>query len=213
NAYQIPGQPGLPVAFPVSGVFNYPNSANTSTAEFEQNYFGVLALQGAKGKNLDYQLALFSRYYNLKYDPDPIGDLAYNGVADRVLHAGFVNGMQGDTSYRLNQQHTFQAGYYISGETLEEDNHALVFPVNSAGVPATVPELVIDNFNGKALLFGLYAQDQLHPIPNLEIILGARYDIMDYFGWQTRFSPRLGLVYKLSASTTVNCGYARYFQV
>jgi hypothetical protein len=38
DANQIPGQPDLPVAFPINGVFNYPNSANTSTTEFEQNY-------------------------------------------------------------------------------------------------------------------------------------------------------------------------------
>jgi TonB dependent receptor/Carboxypeptidase regulatory-like domain len=213
NAYQIPGQPNLPVAFPISGVFSYPNSANTSTTELEQNYFGILALQGSKGPKLDYQIALFSRYYNLKYNPDPVGDLAYNGVADTVLHTGFVNGMQEDTSYRLNQQHTIEAGYYISGETLEEDNRALVFPVNSEGVAGTVPEVIIDNFNGKALLFGLYAQDRAHPLPNLELILGARFDLMDYFGWQQQFSPRLGLVYRLSPLTTLNAGYARYFQV
>jgi outer membrane receptor protein involved in Fe transport len=63
------------------------------------------------------------------------------------------------------------------------------------------------------LLFGLYAQDQWHPVPKLELILGARYDVMDYFDWQTQLSPRLGLVYKLTSSTTVNAGYARYLQV
>jgi len=213
NAYQIPGQPDLPVMFPISGVFNYPNSANTSATEFEQNYFGIMTLQGTAGPKLDYQLALFSRYYNLKYNPDPIGDLAYNGTADQILHSGFVNGLQGDTSYRLNKRHTLQAGLYTSGETLEEDNRALVFPVNSMGVPTTIPEVVIDNFNGKAMLLGLYAQDQWRPLEKLELTLGARYDLMDYFGWQTQFSPRLGLVYQLTPSTILNAGYARYFQV
>jgi len=213
NAYQIPGQPDLPVVFPIAGVYNYPNAANTSATEFEQNYFGIVALKGVAGPKIDYQLALFSRYYSLKYDPDPIGDLAYNGTADRVLHTGFVNGMQADTSYRLNQQHTLQGGYYISGETLEEDNRASVFPVSSMGVPATSPEVVIDNFNGKALLFGLYAQDEWRPIRGLQLTLGARYDIMDYMGWQSQFSPRLGFLYQLTTSTAVNAGYARYFQV
>ena len=213
SAYQIPGQPDLTVVFPISGVFNYPNSANTSTTEFEQNYFGILTLQGTAGPKLDYQLAWFSRYYSLKYNPDSIGDLAYNGIADRVLHTGFINGFQEDTSYHLNKQHTLQAGYYTSGETLEEDNRALVFPVNSTGVPASLPEVVTDNFNGKALLFGLYAQDQWRPIQKLELTLGARYDVMNYFGWQTQFSPRVGLVYKVTPSTVLNAGYARYFQV
>ena len=111
NGYQIPGEPDLPVVFPIHGVTNYPNSGDTSATEFEQNYYGILALQGTRGK-LDYQLAYFSRYYSLKYDPDPIADLAYNGIADQVLHTGFINGVQEDTSYRLTNQHTLQGGLY-----------------------------------------------------------------------------------------------------
>jgi outer membrane receptor protein involved in Fe transport len=212
NGYQIPGQPDLPVEFPISGVTNYPNSANTSATELEQNYYGILALQGTQGK-LDYQLAYFSRYYSLKYDPDPIADLAYNGIADKVFHTGFINGLQEDTSYRLSKQHTLQGGLYVSGETLEEDNHASVLPVNSKGVAGTIPEPVVDNFNGMALLLGAYLQDQWHPTEKLELTIGARFDAMDYFGWQTQFSPRLGAVYMLTPTTALNAGYARYFQV
>jgi outer membrane receptor protein involved in Fe transport len=212
NAYQIPGQPDLPVAFPISGVFSYPNSANTKATEFEQNYFAILALQGTRGK-LDYQLAYFTRYYSSKYDPDPIGDLAYNGIADRVLHTGFINGVQEDTAYRITEHHTLQAGFYLSGENLEQDNRALVLPVSSTGKAGTIPESVVDNFNGKALLSGIYLQDQWHPTERLTLIIGARYDAMDYFSWQTQFSPRIGAVYKLTSTTTLNAGYARYFQV
>lgn len=212
SGYQIPGEPDLPVVYPISGVVNYPNSADTSATEFEQNYFGILALQGALGK-LDYQIAYFSRYYGLKYDPDPIADLAYNGIADRAWHSGFINGVQGDSSYHLNKRHTLRGGFYLSGETLEEDNHALVLPIDSTGTPGTIPESVVDDFNGRALLLGGYAQDQWRPTEKLELTIGARFDAMNYFGWQTQFSPRLGVVYKLTPTTTLNAGYARYFQV
>ncbi len=211
NDYQIPGQANLPVAFPISGVTSYPNSADTSATESEQDYFGILALQGTIGK-LDYQVAYFGRYYDLNYNPDPVGDLAYNGIADRVLHTSFINGVQEDTSYHLNPQHTLRAGFYGSGQTIEEDNNARVLPVSN-GVPGTVPQTVVDNFNGDALLFGVYAQDQWRPTEKLEVTAGARFDAMDYFTWQTQFSPRLGAVYKLTPSTTLNAGYARYFQV
>jgi outer membrane cobalamin receptor len=212
NGYQIPGQPDLPVAFPINGVTNYPNPANTSATELEQNYYGILSLQGTRGK-LDYQLAYFSRYYSLKYDPDPIADLAYNGIADKVLHTGFINGIQEDTSYRLARNDTLQGGLYVSGETLEEDNHASVLPVNSKGVAGTVPETIVDNFNAMALLLGVYIQNQWRPMEKLELTIGTRFDAMDYFGWQTQFSPRLGAVYKLTPTTALNAGYARYFQV
>ncbi|MGA7872373.1 MAG: hypothetical protein WCA22_15915 [Candidatus Binatus sp.] len=60
------------------------------------------------GGNLNYQVAGFSRYYELKFNPDPICDLIYNGVAARILHTGFVNGVQGDTSYRFDSRHTLR---------------------------------------------------------------------------------------------------------
>lgn len=214
NFFQIPGQPGLPVEFPLEGVSIPPDSDNLDETEFEQNYYGILALHSDPIPKLDYQIALFSRYYSLNYNPDPIGDLMYNGIADTVLHTGFINGIQEDTSYRLNDHHTLQAGFYMSGETLKEDNHALVFPLNPmTGIPETTPIRVVDNFNGRAILVGLYAQDQWKPTEKLELTLGVRWDLMDYQVNQHQFSPRAGVVYKLFPTTELNAGYARYFQV
>ena len=213
NFFQIPGQPDLPPVFTLAGVSHVPDSDNLSASEFEQNYYGILALQGTLGGRTDYQVALFSRYYQINYDPDPVGDLIYNGIAARIMHSGFINGVQGDSSYRWNPRHTLQSGFYISGETLEEDDHASVFPLNSMGIPETTPIAVVDNLNGKALLFGVYLQDQWRPSNKLEITLGARWDLMDYRVSQNQFSPRLGAVYKLAATTSLNLGYARYFQV
>jgi outer membrane receptor protein involved in Fe transport len=212
NYFQIPGEPNQPVAFPIAGVSNYPNSADTDAFELEQNYYAILALQGTMGPKLDYQIAYFTRYYSLKYYPDPIGDLAYNGIADRVLHTGFINGVQEDTSYHLNERHTIQGGFYLSGETLEEDNHAHVLPIVS-GVPTTTPVSIVDDFNGYDVFGGIYGQDQWRPTDKLEITVGARFDVLDYFTWQYQFSPRLGVVYNLTPTTTLNAGYARYFQM
>jgi outer membrane receptor protein involved in Fe transport len=153
------------------------------------------------------------RKFPLKYDPDPVGDLVYNGIAASILHAAFSNGVQGDSTYRWNDRNTVEAGFYVSGETLEEDNHASVFPTDSMGNPQTVPSGIVDNFNGKVLLFGLYAQDQWHPINRFEVTLGVRWDLMDYLVSQNQFSPRAGAVYNLTSTTTLNAGYARYFQV
>ena len=163
NFFQIPGQPNLPQMFTLAGASSVPNSDDLDESEFEQNYYGILALQASIGPQFDYQIAYFSRYFSLKYDPDPVGDLVYNGIAASILHTTFINGVQGDSTYRWNDRHTVQAGFYVSRETLEEDNHASVFPLDSMGNPQTVPAGIVDNFNGKALLFGLYAQDQLAP--------------------------------------------------
>ena len=52
---------------------------------------------------------------------------------------------------------------------LEEDNYASVLPVNSEGVAGTIPEPVVNNFNGMTLLLGMYLQDQWHPLEKLEL--------------------------------------------
>lgn len=107
NSFEVPPAPGLAQQFTLAGVPTFP-SADVKENELEQNYYGILALQGTIGGNLNYQVAGFSRYYELKFNPDPIGDLIYNGVAARILHTGFVNGVQGDTSYRFDSRHTLR---------------------------------------------------------------------------------------------------------
>jgi hypothetical protein len=61
NHFQIGANPGQPQVFALAGVPVYPSS-EVHDGQFEQNYFGVLALQGTVGPNIDYQLAPFSRY-------------------------------------------------------------------------------------------------------------------------------------------------------
>ena len=57
----IGANPNQPQVFQLIGVPVYP-SADVHEGQFEQNYFGVLALQGTLGDNIDYQVAPFSRY-------------------------------------------------------------------------------------------------------------------------------------------------------
>jgi len=213
NYFQIPGQPNLPPQYALSGISTAPPSDNLDESQFEQNYYGILALQGSIGPNLNYQLAYFSRYYSLGFTPDPVGDLIYNGIAANIFHSGFVNGLQEDTAYHLGRYNTLMAGLYISGEVIELDDHARVFPLNSIGMPETVPINVVDNTNADAFLYGVYLQDEWHPTEKLRITAGVRWDLMDAFVRQHQFSPRFGLVYQLTPSTTLHAGYARYFQV
>lgn len=128
NSFEIPPEPGLPQQFILAGVSTFPSS-EVKENELEQNYYGILSLQGAIGEHLNYQVAAFSRYYELNFSPDPIGDLIFNGVAAKILHTGFINGLQEDTSYKLGSQHTLRAGFYMSGEAIELDDHARTFPV------------------------------------------------------------------------------------
>ncbi len=214
NYFQIPPEPGLDQQFKLSGVPIYP-SAQVHESEFEQNYYGVLALQGSLGNKTTYQLAAFSRYYVLNFDPDPKGDLIYNGVASQILHTGLIDGLQGDTSYKLDSSHTLRGGFYLSGETIQLDDHAQTFHANplTGEQTSSTPFSIVDNNHQIAWLLGFYLQDEWHPIVHLTINLGARWDWMSAFVTRNQFSPRLGVEYEARAGTVLHGGYARYFKV
>src|ERR1700719_299720 len=80
NHFQIGANPGQPQVFALSGVPVYP-SAGVNENQFEQNYFGVFALQGTIGSKFDYQIAAFSRYSTVSFRPDFDGDLIFDGGA------------------------------------------------------------------------------------------------------------------------------------
>lgn len=212
NYFQIPPEPGIPQQYVLSGVPYFP-SADVRESEFEQSYYDVLSLQGSFGADTTYQLAAFSRYYSLTYNPDPVGDLIYNGVAAKILHTSFISGLQEDTSYRLNSSDTIRGGFYFSGETIELDDHAQTFPAKDGVQTGTTPISIVDDHNQIAWLLGFYAQNEWHPTEKLTINIGARWDLMSAFVTQNQFSPRVGLEYALLPGTVLHGGYARYFKV
>jgi outer membrane receptor protein involved in Fe transport len=212
NSFEIPPEPGLPQQFMLAGVPTYPSS-EVKEQELEENYYGILSLQGAIGEKINYQVAAFSRYYELKYSPDPIGDLIYDGVAATILHTGFINGVQEDTSYKLDTQHTLRAGFYMSGEAIELDDHAQTFPAKDGMQTSDIPFSIVDDNNQIAWLLGFYAQDEWRPTQKLTINFGLRWDWMSAFVTQNQWSPRFAIEYALTHSTTLHAGYARYFKV
>jgi outer membrane receptor protein involved in Fe transport len=212
NSFEIPPEPGLLQQFMLAGVRTYPSS-EVKENELEQNYYGILSLQGAVGEKLNYQVAAFSRYYELKYSPDPVGDLIYNGVAAEILHTGFINGVQEDTSYKLDPHNTLRAGFYMSGEAIELDDHAMTFHAKDGVQTSPIPFSIVDDNNQIAWLLGFYAQDEWHPTEKLTINAGLRWDWMSAFVTQTQWSPRFAIEYALTHSTVLHAGYARYFKV
>jgi hypothetical protein len=208
--FEIPANPDQTPAFQLAGVPFYPSKKIKET-QLEQNYYGVLALQGIIGKDFDYQIAAFSRYSTLSFHPDQVGDLIYNGEASRVLRSDWANGLQGDFAYRGLSQHTIRAGYYFQGERAEIDNHALVFPGGPDGQTSDQPEAIVDDTALTAWLYGLYLQDEWKPISKLTIDYGVRFDLYDGLTRSDQASPRVAGVYHLFETTIVHAAYARYF--
>ncbi len=212
SRFQVPDNPGQAQAFDLAGTPDFP-SANVNERQFEHNAYGVAALQGVLDDKTDYQFALFSRYSDLLFKPDPLGDLIYNGEASRVYQSSLTDGVQSDYSYRLSAGHTIRAGFTSSYENARNNTDSSVF--STLGPDCTTnpcaPFSIIDNHSKDATLFGAYLQDEWKAVDRLTINYGARFDYYNAYVTDNQISPRLGAVYELTPQTKLHAGYARYF--
>ena len=205
NVTNAPPFPGITSAFGVSSF----DSSKLNEQQNEQTQYGVLALQRSIN-GFDGQLSYFTRYNNLHFIPDPIGDLFLNGVASDVSRQSYTNGFQGDASYVINAAHTLRAGFTVSAEQIWVDNTSWVEPTPS-GTPVDTPFSITDDVHKVGWLAGVYAQDEWRITDKLTMNAGLRFDQMWQFVDANQLSPRLSFTYKPFEGTTFHAGYARYF--
>jgi outer membrane receptor protein involved in Fe transport len=217
NNFQIPNTPGQPVGQngnpPVTSAFGITDfdSARLNENQWETTHFGVLSVQTSHD-GFDGQLSYFTRYTNLHFLPDPVGDLLLNGIASTITRTSYTNGIQGDGSYQVNSAHTLRAGFTVSGEQVFVGNTSLVEPCMICdGTDNGAPQSITDNVSKLGLLMGVYVQDEWKLTNQLTINAGLRFDQMYQFTDANQLSPRLSVTYKPFENTTFHAGYARYF--
>jgi outer membrane receptor protein involved in Fe transport len=215
--FQIPTNPNQAPAFSLAGYsdlgtgFNGLPSSDVRERQTEATRFVALSFQKTLGA-LDFQVSAFHQYSNLHYLPDAAGDLVYNGVASDTLRSNTSNGLQADASYKLADAHTLRFGGAYTRQTTRSINAVNVFPVDDSGAQVgNTPMLINDNSSKVGQLASLYVQDEWRIDPNLTFNYGLRYDSVDAFTKEHQWSPRLNLAYKLTGSTALHAGYARYF--
>ncbi|HWX85542.1 MAG TPA: TonB-dependent receptor [Xanthobacteraceae bacterium] len=212
NTFQIPNSPGqAPMLNSAFGVTAFDSSVlNENQREFSQ--FGVLSLQRST-PGFDGQISYFTRYNNLHFIPDPIGDLLINGIASDVSRQSYTNGIQGDASYLINPAHTLRAGFTVSAEKAWVDNTSIVEPCMACDRTDDVdtPFSVTDDVAKLAWLAGVYVQDEWKITNQLTMNAGLRFDQMWQFTNANQLSPRLSFTYKPFENTTFHAGYARFF--
>jgi outer membrane receptor protein involved in Fe transport len=213
SRYQIPdvpGQPLDPIVAPAFGVSTF-DSSQLNENQTEVVHYGVLALQRSVN-GFDGQLSYFTRYNQLHFTPDPIGDLLINGIASDITRKSYTNGIQGDGSYLINPANTIRAGFTVSAEQVNVANSSIVEPCMICdGSDSGPPETIFDSSAKLGWLAGVYVQDQWKVTDKFTINGGLRFDQMYAYVDANQLSPRINFTYKPFADTTFHAGYARYF--
>lgn len=233
--YQIPNNPGLagnaggfcggpfdpanPCGTPNAPAYTAFGKAafNTSTSnqnQYEKNAYGVVAWQRSEG-DFDAQLAYYSRYSDLHFVPDPVGDLFVNNVASDVFRSSYLNGFSGDFAYCLNPAHTVRGGFFTQGEQTQIKTVSTVQPLDPndpSGLTAIdSPFNVTDASKKFGVQLGAYVQDQWRLTNQLTLNYGVRFDQIYQYVDANQFSPRASLTYQPWWSTVFHAGYMRTF--
>jgi outer membrane receptor protein involved in Fe transport len=210
NRFQIPNNPGQTPAFGYLDTVDF-NSANLDERQRENTRFGVLALQGKLGAT-DYQISIGQRYSSLGYTPDRIGELMFNGVASDISRTNRASTLQADLSTPLGENHTLRYGVYGSFERAASGNDAWVFPADADGnQSSTTPLNILDDSRLLAKTWSAYVQDEWRIGDDWTLNYGLRGDHYQLARSESQLSPRVGLVWQATGSTTVHAGYSRYF--
>ncbi len=212
NSYfEIPNNPNQEIAYNLAGTTDF-NSRNLREKQNEFNRYAITSLQGSTDSGFDYQLSLFSRYSQIKFKPDPIGDLLFNGIATNENHYSLANGVANDFSYKLTDTHTLRTGLSYSHEQTKLSTISSVFSTDDDGNQTNDTAFNIGQYQSKDTnLYGTYLQDEWKVLDKLTINYGARYDYYDSYISSQQLSPRLGAIYQLNDKTKLHAGYAKYF--
>ena len=201
------GNPPITNAF---GITNF-DSSLLNENQIEVTHYGVLALQKSIN-GFDGQLAYFTRYNNLQFTPDVVGNMLLNGIASNITRTSYTNGLQGDGSYKVNPANIVRAGFVVSGEKAAVNNFSIVEPCTVCDGSDNGPPVGINDLSSKlGLLMGVYAQDEWKIIDQLTMNAGLRFDQMYQYVDADQLSPRLSFTYTPSENSTWHAGYARYF--
>jgi len=212
DEFQIPNQEGLQpsLGLDVNGQTAFlSNDLNETQHELAE--YAIVSWQHSEGA-LNWQTSLSARYTSLHFEPDWVGDVLYNGIAQDAFKSDTAVGWQTDAAYKLGAAHTVRAGLYYQHDSAKSDTSSQVLPIDAAGMQTSnVPVSVIDNGTQVQQIESVYLQDEWQPLTPFTINYGLRYDHYSAYSSGGQLSPRVNLVWEFPTATTLHGGYSRYY--
>jgi outer membrane receptor protein involved in Fe transport len=212
QTFQIPNVSGLQpdLGFNVNGVTDFPSEKLDQNQKEGTTYAIVSYL-----KTIDKftaQASLFGRYSELRYSPDVIGELLFNGIAQSARKTVLSLGTQLEGVYKLNDAHTVRGGLIVSTDRTTSKTNSQVFALDDTGAQiGPGPITIIDDSKATAWTYSAYLQDEWALGETLTLNYGLRFDQLEAFRHENQLSPRVNLVWKPMEGTTFHAGYARLF--
>ncbi len=211
--FQIPNAAGqVPdLGLAVEGRTNFASS-DLDERQREVTRFGTVTYQRSGG-SFNVELSGLVRDSLLDYSPDPVGDLLFDGIAQKALKRDRAYGLQAEGAYYLGNRHTLRAGVFLQSDQATSATTSLVLPVDAAGDPTSdVPLSIVDNGAKSGSVYSVYLQDAWAPVASLTVNYGLRFDRYSAYTSGSQLSPRLNLVWSpTNGATVVHIGAARYF--
>ena len=215
-AYQIPNTPGRAPENTVNGIANW-DSSILDQRQWENTYFGLASLQKSY-QNFNLQFSGFTRYSELSYQPDALGDLLYNGIAPYAKRTSLAVGVQADSSWKVASNHTLRGGFLVQRERVTSFSQNNVLPMvtnpddpDGDLIPGGTPTGFPDGADLVGWTYSVYLQDEWKVVPKVTVNFGARFDAISAATTENQLSPRVNVVWEPTPEITLRAGYARYF--
>ena len=207
--FEIPNNPDQVPSFTVNGISDF-DSGKVNETQLEQNYYGVVSYLKAV-QELTLRGSLFARYSTLKFNPDALPDLLFNGISQKLVRSSIATGLQADGSYALTPTHTLRGGVIVNMEHMSVQQSSQVLPAVGGAQSSDIPSDIFQSSGKQGQIYSVYLQDAWKVLPTVTINGGMRFDYSHGFRDEYQPSPRLNVVWTPTPMTTVHAGYARYF--
>jgi outer membrane receptor for ferrienterochelin and colicins len=202
--------PGGDQPLVVDGQTTYPSAA-LNESQKEATYYGVVSLL-RDVDTLTTQVSLFARYSTLRFVPDPLGDLLFNGISQSAYKRDVAGGFQAEGVLRVGEAHTVRAGLIGQIDRATSNTASQVIALNADGSQTSDQPISIAEDGGRtAYTISAYLQDEWKIADHLVLNYGLRFDDFDGFRNENQLSPRINAVWTPGGGATFHAGYSRYF--